>query len=409
MSEGGRPVLDGLWEASAPVRRRLGIVTPTGWGLLAVALGLLVLDRWLGWVELRLVAVALATVVGIAVLLTVGGSRLRLDLRLTPARVTAGKPSTGRLLARNLSTRTMWAATVEVPVGDTMASFAIPRLGPAGHHAIDFTIPTTRRGVITVGPVTTVRADPFGLTRRVVSQAEEVELCVHPVVSHLPSLDAGLIRDLEGRSTSDPSSSDLDFHTLRTYVPGDERRHIHWLSSARETAARGSTTLLTKSYTDTRRSHLGVIVDGRLESHDGDEDAFEAGITAAASVAVRALRDEMDVTVVAGGEAMDRVGIPRTLDGFARVEPVGIDLPTLAARTHALAPGMSIVLVVTGEETSFAEVRRASAQLPGSVRVVVLRVRLGEKSRTGTVQGVTLLSMGALGDLPRLVSVAGIG
>lgn len=406
-----------VWRALAPVRRTLGIVTPTGWGLLAAAVVLAGAGLALGWVELVLAAVALVVLLALALALVLGGSKLRLDVRLNPPRVTAGRSSAGQLLARNLSTRRMRSATVEMPVGATMASFTIPRLRPGGHHLIDFTVPTVRRGVIPVGPVTTVRADPFGLTRPVVSTSERVELCVHPVLMGLPSLDAGMIRDLEGRSTSDPSTSDLDFHTLRSYMPGDERRHIHWRSSARETAARGTTTLLTKSYTDTRRSHLGVIVDGRIEHYQessggekGDADtAFEAGITAAASVAVRALRDEMDVTVVASTHTMDRVGIPRTLDGFARVTPSEHDLPTLAARAVSLAPGMSILLLVTGHLTDFPELRRAAAQLPPSVRVVVLRVRLGEKTRTGTIQGVTMLSMGAASDLPRLVTVAGLG
>lgn len=414
-----------VWEALGPGRRWLRIVTPTGWGLLLAALVLAGAGIALGWVELVLAAVALAVLLLLALALVLGGSKLRLDVRLDPPRVTAGRSSDGALRARNLSTRRMRSATVEMPVGETMASFAIPRLGPGGRHEVGFTVPTVRRGVIVVGPVTTVRADPFGLTRRVVSTSGRVELCVHPVLLGLASLDAGLIRDLEGRPTSDPSTSDLDFHTLRSYSPGDERRHIHWRSSARATAARGSTTLLTKSYTDTRRSHLGVIVDGRVEHYRdehyrdaasadrsgvaGETDlAFEAGITAAASIAVRALRDEMDVTVVAATQSMDRVGIPRTLDGFARVAPSEHDLPALAARTVSLSPGMSIVLLVTGHHTDFPELRRAAAQLPPTVRVVVLRVRLGEKTRTGTVQGVTMLSMGDLADLPRLVSVAGL-
>ncbi len=162
-----------------------------------------------------------------------------------------------------------------------------------------------------IGPVTTVLGDPFGLARRTLNASRTIELFVHPQVVPLPSLDAGLVRDLEGRPTNDPSVSDLDFHTLREYVPGDDRRHIHWQSSARMSTAAGTTTLMMKGYTDTRRSHLGVLFDAR-EGAYGDDDDFETAVTAAASVAVRALRDDIDVTVVAGAHAVDRAGVART-------------------------------------------------------------------------------------------------
>ena len=94
-----------------------------------------------------------------------------------------------------------------------------------------------------------------------------------------------------------------------------------------------------KGYADTRRSHLGVIFDGRPQTY-ADAEAFETGVVAAASVAVRALRDEMDVTVVAADHAMDRVGVARTLDGFSRVEPSTASLPDLTARSgHEHRPG----------------------------------------------------------------------
>lgn len=408
-------VLTEVRDALRPVWKRVSILTSTGWRVLGAAVAIFLVGGWAGWSELRYGAVALGALVAASVLLALGGSAPQLAVSLTPARLTAGRTSRGVLQARNPGTRTMRSAVIELPVGAGVASFTVPRLAPGAEHEIAFEVPTVRRGVIAVGPVTTVRADPFGLVRRVVSWSGVVDLFVHPALTNLPSLDAGLVRDLEGRSTSDPSASDLDFHTLREYAPGDERRHIHWLSSARASAARGTTTLLTKGYTDTRRSHLGVVVDGRPASYADvgrsgpvDEAGFEAGITAAASVAVRALRDEMDVTVVAADEAIDRMGIARTLDGFAKVSPTAADLPALCARLSSLAPSSSIVLVVTGENSSFPELRRAAAQFPPSVRFVALRIRLGERTQTASVQGISLLSLGDADDLPRLIGAAAL-
>ena len=391
---------------AATLRPYLAVVTRMGWGFVATAVFLWVLGTLLGWAELRIGAVGMIVLVGLALLLTAGGSDLRLRVWLMPPRVLAGGTSQATLTAVNRG-RQSPPATIEAPVGETVASFAVPSLRPAEQYRSFFEVPTTRRGVITVGPVTTVRGDPFGLARREVSRAEAVELFVHPKVVSLPSLDAGLVRDLEGRSTSDPSASDLDFHTLRGYHPGDERRHIHWRSSARATAAQGTTTLLVKSYTDTRRSHLGVVFDARAAGYV-DDDAFETGIVAAASVAVRALRDEMDVTVVAGDHAVDRSDIPRTLDGFARVEPTATDLPALAARLVTLAPATSIVLLVTGSENPFTDLRRSTASFGPEVRILALRVRPGQPSSMASAYGLTVLSMGELGDLPRLISVGGL-
>ena len=390
----------------ATIRPYLQIVTRLGWGFVASSLALWVLGTVLGWAELRIAAVAVLSLVLIGVLLTLGGSHLRLRIWLMPPRVASGGSSQATLTAVNRG-RTSAPSAIEVPVGETLATFAVPSLRPAEQFRSFFEVPTTRRGVITVGPVTSVRGDPFGLARREVSRAEAVELFVHPTIVPLPSLDAGLVRDLEGRATTDPSASDLDFHTLRSYQPGDERRHIHWRSSARASAARGSTTLLVKGYTDTRRSHVGVVYDARAASYV-DDDAFETGIVVAASVAVRALRDEMDVTVVAGDHAVDRSGIPRTLDCFARVTPTTTGLPALAAHLVTLAPATSIVLLVTGSENSFTDLRRSTAQFGPQVRVLALRVRPGHPTSTASAYGLSVLSMGDLSDLSRLVTVGGL-
>lgn len=385
------------------VRPALQVVTRLGWGFALSAVGLWLLGTRLGWGELRTAAVVVLALVVLAVLLTLGGTRLRLGIALTPGRVVAGRTSRATLTAQ-AGGRTGPAATVELPVGQTVASFAVPMLRSGEQWRSTVEVPTSRRGVITVGPVTTVRGDPFGLARREVSRAEAVELFVHPAVLPLPPLDAGLVRDLEGRATTDPSASDLDFHTLRPYSPGDELRHIHWRSSARATAATGSTTLLVKGYTDTRRSHLGVVLDARAASYLG-EDPFEAGVVAAASVAVRALRDDMDVTVVAGDHAVDRSGAARTLDCFSRVTGSGTDLPALATRLVTLAPATSIVLLVTGSENPVTDLRRSAAQFGPQVRAVALRVRPDAPTSTASAYGLTVLSMSTLSDLPRLISV----
>ncbi len=399
-----RDDLQALW---APVRARLAVVTPLGWGFVGCAVVCAALGLALAWVELLVIAVALAVLVLLGLLLTLGGTPLDLRVELVPPRVRAGRTAYGRLVATNSRTGAVRPATLEMPVGPDLASFRLPRLAAGESTVFEFDIPTERRGVIDVGPVVTVRGDPIGLARREVSASDLVELFVHPHLVPLPSLDAGLVRDLEGRPTQDPSVADLDFHTLRAYVPGDDRRHIHWTSSARVSAASGTTTFMMKSYTDTRRSHLGVLLDGRAESYL-DDDAFEMAVVAAASIATRAQRDEMDVSVVAANHAMDRVGVTRTLDGFARVSPSASELSGLASHLLTLAPSMSIAVVITGSENAFPDIQRGFSQFGPQVRTHVLRIRPGAPSATSVLHGCTVLTLGDLADLGRLISVAGL-
>jgi uncharacterized protein (DUF58 family) len=389
----------------ARVRPALAVVTALGWGFVAAAVALAVAGALLGWAEPVIVAVALAVLVLLAVLLTLGGAGPRLEVSLSPPRVGVGASSRADVAA--VAGRAVPPSVVELPVGETVAVIAVPALRRDARFDVPLEIPTSRRGVIVVGPATTVRGDPFGLARRVVSQAAETELFVHPRVLPLPPLDAGLVRDLDGRATSDPSASDLDFHTLRPYLPGDERRHVHWRSSARARATGASTTLMVKGYTDTRRSHLGLVVDARPEAYAG-EDAFEDAIVAAASVAVRALTDEMDVTVVAGRHAVDRGSRARTLDTFARAQEWPAGLPALTARLVTMAPATSIVLLVTGGHTPVAELRRATTQLGPQITLVALRADPDRASSVASAHGLTVLSLSRLEDLSRLVTAGAL-
>lgn len=389
------------------------IVTPTGWGLLGGAVALAVAGRALGWGELTLAAVALGVVVVLALALVVGGAAPDLSIDLAPRRLTPhatdgpAPTSTATVTVAGHERRAQAPVTIDVPVGARTARFAVPALAAGATHHVELVVPGERRGVVTVGPATTVRTDPFGIARRVVSTADAVELFVHPRIQALPPLDSGVVRDLEGRATTDPSDSDLDFHTLRGYTPGDDRRHVHWLSSARASAASGATELMTRTYTDTRRSHLGVVVDGRPASY-GDDDLFERAVEAAASVAARACADETDVTVVASDVVIDRRGRTGTLDGFARVEPGDADLADLAARLAGVAPTTSIVLLVTGPVPAFAAVRRAAAVLGAGVRVVVLRVQADGTSSSTRLPEATVLTLADAADLPRLVRAGGL-
>jgi hypothetical protein len=270
-----------------------------------------------------------------------------------------------------------------------------------------FSLATTRRGVVPVGPATTVRGDPFGLVRRTVPWSEVVELVVHPITVGIESLGAGVLRDLEGQTTNETSTSDLAFHTLREYAPGDDRRYIHWRSSARASALSGETTLLVRQFLDTRRSHLTAIVDGQASSYL-DEIDFETAISAAASVVRRAFTDDVDTTVLAAQCSLYSGNLPLALDTFSRAEfGTDVGLTTLAARAAQLAPDTTVALLVTGAQPAFTELQHAAMYFPPEVSVVAVRVDPTKPAGITGLQRLVVLSLPQLSGLRSLLVGSG--
>jgi uncharacterized protein (DUF58 family) len=388
------------------VRRRvwpvLRVVTPLGWLVLTVALGAWLVGVVLGWVELTLLAATVLCAFAACTVLTLGRTVLRVTIDVRPHRLTVGTRAAGRVEVTNLSRRRLLPIALELPVGRAPITFDLPVLAGGAPHEEMFIVPTERRGVVPVGPATTVRGDPFGLLRRAVSWTDVTELFVHPVTVALDPFGAGLLRDLEGRTTNDISLSDLAFHALRAYAPGDDWRYIHWRSSAKVGAGAPGGRFLVRQFLDTRRSRLLVVVDGDPAAYAAPDD-FEIAISAGASMAVRALRDEMDTTVVAAGQVVRGETVQRTLDGFARVEFGGIDLADAAARGSRVAADTSMALLITGTAPTFARLRAAAAHFSPEVTTVAVRVDPAATAGISAAGSLTVLTLAALSELPALL------
>ncbi|MGO4340502.1 DUF58 domain-containing protein [Pedococcus sp. 2YAF34] len=377
----------------APVAGLLGWVSPLGWAVLTLGIVGWVVGRWTGWTEWLMIGAAALVLVLCCVLLAIGRTRVTVTTDLEPVRVSVGEPATGRITVTNESGRGMLPLLVELPVGVSAARFTLPPLGSGRAHEELFVVPTHRRGVIPVGPARTVQGDPLGLVRRTERWTEVTDLYVHPRTVSLESLGAGLLRDLEGETTQDLSMSDLAFHALREYQPGDDRRYIHWRSSAK--AGR----LLVRQFLDTRRSHLCLVVDADPEQYDGGEDEAETGISAAASVAVRAIRDEQDTTVVCRDQTASRTTASLTLDALARVELGSSDVFGRCTEALALAPDTSIVVLVTGPRRPLIEAQRALAQFELEVTKVVLTIDAAQQTGVQHLGGLVRLNIRRIEDL----------
>jgi uncharacterized protein (DUF58 family) len=373
-------------------------VSGVGWAAVVAAAAGLALGRLLGWVELAVGGAALTCLLVAALLMTVGRERFAVDLDLADRRVRVGQRAVGRLAVRNVARRRSLPARIELPVGAGAADLALPSLAAGAEHDDIFAIPTTRRAVVVVGPVRSVRGDPLGLARRRVRWTEPIELYVHPELVSLAGASAGLLRDLEGQSTRDLSDSDLSFHALRDYVAGDDRRYIHW----RTTARRG--VLMVKQFEDTRRTQTALALSTDPRDY-ADDDEFELAVSTVASLGVQTLREERDLAVFAGPGRLRVETPPLLLDDCAGVELTigGTGMSALGRRVARESPEASIAVLVTGSVPSPADLRAGARHVPVGTRTVVKRCTGGEEVAVRTQGLLSLATLGELDDLPRVL------
>ncbi|WP_426246195.1 DUF58 domain-containing protein [Nocardioides sp. LHG3406-4] len=382
--------------------RILGIIRPVGWVILGIGVSATLVAQTTHWREMGVIAAACVLALLLAAPFLLGRTAVRVDLRLEPERVMAGESAAAGVLVTNIAGRRLLPTTLEVPVGSAVHRYGIGALAPGAGNEETFTIRTERRGVIPVGPATTRRGDPLGLFSRDVTWTPVREVLVRPPLLPLESLGAGLLRDLEGVSTDAVSQSDLAFHALREYVPGDDLRHIHWRSSAKVMASTGESSLLVRQYLDTRRSHATLVVEDRVAAWP-DPDDFEMAMAVAASIAVRAIMDEFEVSFICGKHASSGADGHLALDAVCRAD-LGLEgLVNSGRRAVSVAPDTSLCFLITGPKGEFSDVQRASAAFPPEVRRFAILIDPAGRSRVSEAGGLPVLHLADKDDLAGLL------
>ena len=373
-----------------------------GWAVLAVVVVAWWAGRRYGWAELTVLSGLTGFVLLGAIASAVGRSRYTVSLEMAQRRVVVGERAVGRVEVRNASRRALLPAEIELPVGAGLAAFPLPRLAAGAVHDDIFAVPTQRRCVIVVGPVRSVRGDALGLVRRVVRWTDPIELFVHPHTVPLNGAAAGFLKDLEGRPTRDLSASDVSFHALREYVMGDDRRHVHWKSTAR------TGQLMVKQYEETRRSHLAVALSSNPADYS-EPDEFELAVSVAGSLGLQALREEKDVTIVLQSGALRGGSAGRLLDDLTRVSlgPGRDDIVTLAKNVGSGVQGASVIVLLFGGGVTPAQMRQATIRLPLEVRVIAVRCVPGADLQRRRIADLTVLTIGDLADLPKAMRSVG--
>ncbi len=266
-------------------------------------------------------------------------------------------------------------------VGDTEVPLDVPALSAGGVSTHRYRVRPQRRGAQRVGPLREERLDPFGLALTTVGLGSETELLVHPVVHSLrlpePSNRQRIQRAARMQVSHDPLA---DFRSLHEYAPGDDRRLVHWPSTAR------TGTLMVRDHFDLRRASRMVVLDTLASTMPAP--LFEEAVEIAASLVCDSLNFGIAVIArtrdrAASGTATEVTHRRQALELFTRVAQTSAadTLPVQQLRL-AHAPADQIFVVAAANSPLL---RAVSTGRSLASRVVLIRV--GARQRNTSSHG----------------------
>ncbi|WP_233413828.1 DUF58 domain-containing protein [Nucisporomicrobium flavum] len=269
-------------------------ITTRGLGVAAAAVVLPLLGFRYGYPDLALLGAAAALALACGIIFAVWRPRLGVERVADPDRVARGEPAAMTLTVRNTSR--VRAANLVAADRCGAADVPVPllRLRPGRDTTVEYPVPTTRRGIVAVGPLRVTRTDPLGLLTLSRAYGGTATVWVHPRIHLLRAVPAGMARSLDGRIDKVPHGT-ITFDSLREYVVGDELRRVHWRSSAKVGE------LMVREQLDTSEPTIVVLLDDRAAAHpalrDGTAESFEAACEAAASIVAAAVREDLPVVL----------------------------------------------------------------------------------------------------------------
>nr|WP_230416177.1 DUF58 domain-containing protein [Micromonospora tarapacensis] len=272
--------------------------------------------------ELTLLGAAAGTALAVAAAVAARRPRLTVHRQAEPDRVARGEPATMTLTVRNAGRLPAASLLATDRCGDRVVPVPVLRLRAGADTTARYEVPTSRRGVVPVGPLRVTRRDPLGLLVLARSYGGSVPVWVHPRIHPLSAVPTGAGRSLDGRVDAVPHGS-ITFDSLREYVVGDELRRVHWRTSARVGE------LMVRENVDTSLPRIVVLVDNRVAAHPervaGVAESFESACEAAASVVTAAVRDDLPVVLVfvASDPAAEPAGPAGPGRGGAVAQPGG--------------------------------------------------------------------------------------
>ena len=386
---------------SHPLKALVGAVTPTGWAVITLVMVGLVLAVAFQWVEALACALAGVVALVLAAMRVAWRPPHVVSIRVPNERIVAGQTAVGEISVRNERARSARSGIIELPIGTGTGEFVVPPLGAHETWEEMFLISSRHRGLINVGPARAVRSDALGLLRRVRMWDEPVLLHVHPRTVRVPFDATGFQLDVEGVATGKLSSSDVSFHALRDYEPGDDRRAVHWQSTARLGK------LIVRQYEETHRSHHVIVLDTSRDAWD--HDTFETAVSVAGSLGLANLRESRPVSLSTTEGWLPSGVAMRLLDALSEVKARSFgDLSRRVREAVAQRPGVSALTLIVGPNVTDIEAAHLARLAPIDVPVSIIRIGAeGVRARRDLGRGV-LLDCSTLDDLPRIIVAGGL-
>ena len=373
------------------------LVTPTGWALVFFVAVSLILAATLRWVEALACALAGVVALVLAAMRVAWKPPHLVSIRVPNERIVAGQTAVGELVVRNERARPVRAGIIELPIGTGTGEFVVPPLGAHATWDEMFLISSRHRGLINVGPARSVRSDALGLLRRVRSWDDPILVHVHPPTVRFSFDATGMQMDVEGVASEKLTSSDVSFHALRDYEPGDDRRAVHWPSTARFGR------LIVRQFEETHRSHHMVLLDTRVDAWD--RRSFETAVSVAASLALAGSGEARTVSMHTADEWIPTGSPMAMLDALSEMETsTRSEFAGIVRRCIMERGAISVLSIVVGAGVDDEEAARLANIAPVDVIVSVIRVVPGRSRRRRKITRGVIIDCPSLEDLPMLVS-----
>jgi len=344
---------------------------PTWRGVVALALGVTLLPLGLRWHYAGLVALgvgllALCLVAAVSVLVP---APIVPERRVSPLRVVRNGRCRAVLRVRSTGRRYAVRLDAAERIGDALVPIIVPRLLPGRAVEASYDIPTSRRGVVAVGPLRLQRIGTAGLAVARGVAGGTVQVHVLPKVLQVLGLPSGAKRGHVGADER-VERGGTDLLALREYVPGDDLRRVHWATSAR------SGNLMVREDADPARPYLTVLIDDRAASYTGDqlEEAVEvaaslvtAAVDAGHPVQLFSISHTVDLDVPAAAPGMIAGGAEDLLRTLAelRAVPGTVDPAPLPIRE------LDVVVAITGAAAALEPLLAEASRAPYGIAMVV--------------------------------------
>ncbi|HEX7167451.1 MAG TPA: DUF58 domain-containing protein [Acidimicrobiales bacterium] len=324
-------------------------MTRRGWGMLGAAGAFAAAGKVLSVVDLYVLAVAAATLVGGAALFVATRDvNVQVERTLHPARVFAGNQSRVDLLLRNRGKRTP-VLSVRDPFhrGWRWARFLVPPLLSGATSRAAYRLPTDQRGIFDIGPLEVSLSDPFGLMTKTYPTAGVTQLTVYPRIDRINALPTSQGQDPHSGSQRPRAllGAGEEFYALRQYEVGDDTRRVHWPSTARLDE------LMIRQDEMPWQTRVTILLDVRQLVHDAD--SIELAVSAAASIhdASRRLQSLIRLVSTDGTDSGYAAGTAHDeaiLEHLASLQPTREDrLAGVTATLRRAGNGGSLAVVTT--------------------------------------------------------------